>query len=134
MKESQNHEAILRYLDTYGVRNKDGASGHSPASRCSSGISKTVKGRLRKTVDLHGLRSDEAELRLARAVEECRKKGVTELLIIHGWGQHSDPSTGGVLKKMVRDNLEYRYNMAIRSWKTALPKDGGEGATLVTMG
>ena len=133
MKESQNHDAILRYLDAYGVRNKDGASGVS-ASRCSSGISKTIKGRFRKTVDLHGLTSDEAELRLARAIEECRKKGIAELLIIHGWGQHSDPATGGVLKKMVRDNLEYRYNMAIRSWKTALPKDGGEGATLVTMG
>jgi DNA-nicking Smr family endonuclease len=133
MNESRNREAILRHLDTYGVRNKDVSLNTPIPSTGKKGISKTVKGRFRKTVDLHGLTSAEAEIQLARAVDECRKKGITELLIIHGWGQHSDPATGGVLKKMVRDCLTYRFTQSIRSWKTALPKDGGEGATLVTM-
>jgi DNA-nicking Smr family endonuclease len=134
MDDSRNREAILRHLDTYGISNKDLSLSKPASSTGKKGICKTVKGRYRKTVDLHGLTSDEAEMRLAHAVEECRKKGITELLIIHGWGQHSDPATGGVLKKMVRDCLEYRFTKSIRSWKNALPKDGGEGATLVTMG
>jgi len=133
MNETRNRDTILRHLDIYGTRNKD-LSLFTPVASRKSGISKTAKGRYRKTVDLHGLTSDEAELRLARAVEECRKKGITELLIIHGRGQHSAPASGGVLKKMVRDCLECRFTKSIRSWKTALPKDGGEGATLVTMG
>ena len=44
-----------------------------------------------------------------------------------------DPAEGGVLKKLVRECLEYRYALAVRGFKTALPKDGGEGATLVTL-
>jgi DNA-nicking Smr family endonuclease len=124
-------EKILRYLDEHGVSNKDAASSYRP-KKVDIGINKTKKRGLRKTIDLHGMNSENAELALVKAMDECRKKGIKELLIIHGWGKHSGQSEG-VLKKLVRECLEYRYALAIRGYHTALPKDGGEGATLVTL-
>ena len=126
------HDKILRFLDEHGVSDKD-ASAPSRPKKHNSGIKKIGKKGLRKTIDLHGMVSEDAERELVRAMEECRRKGIKELLIIHGWGQHSNPSEGGVLKKLVRECLEYRYALAVRGFKTALPKDGGEGATLVTL-
>jgi Uncharacterized protein conserved in bacteria len=124
-------DKILRFLDEHGVSDKDKAAPSLPKKE-NSGIKKMGKRGLRKTIDLHGMNSVNAEHTLVRSIEECRKKGITELLIIHGWGQHSGPLEGGVLKKLVRESLEYRYALAVRGFKTALPKDGGEGATLVT--
>jgi DNA-nicking Smr family endonuclease len=62
-----------------------------------------------------------------------KKKGIKELLVIHGWGRHATATESGVLKKLVLDMLEYRYKLSIRGYKTALPRQGGEGATLVTL-
>jgi DNA-nicking Smr family endonuclease len=77
--------------------------------------------------------SIQAERALADALAECKRRGITELLIIHGRGAHSDPADVGVLKKLVHDSLEFRYAAAIRNFGPALPRDGGEGATLARL-
>jgi DNA-nicking Smr family endonuclease len=129
-----NRERIVRYLDEHGVADKDACR---PAARRGKapniGLKKTRKGLLRKVIDLHGMTADHAEARLYRAMEASAAAGIKELLVIHGWGRHSNPAEGGVLKKMVRDALEHRYTSMVREYKTALPREGGEGATLVTL-
>lgn len=130
--EPDSRKKILRFLDEHGVSDKDKAA-PSRRKKENSGIKKIGKRGLRKTIDLHGMSSANAEHALVLSMEECRKKGIRELLVIHGRGQHSDPSEGGVLKKLVRECLEYRYALSVRGFSTALPKDGGEGATLVLL-
>jgi DNA-nicking Smr family endonuclease len=129
--EPNARDKILRYIEEHGVSNKDAASSRQP-KKVDTGINKTKKRGLRKTIDLHGKNSEDAELALVKALDECRNKGIKELLIIHGWGKHSGQSEG-VLKKLVRECLEYRYALSVRSYQTALPKDGGEGATLAVL-
>ena len=124
---------ILRYVERHGVRDKD-AGTELPQSRAGDkNIARKRKCRFRKTIDLHGMVSALAERALAEALTECKKRGIKELLIIHGRGMHSDPMEGGVLKKLVRDNLEFRYAKNIRSFGPALPREGGEGATVVVL-
>jgi DNA-nicking Smr family endonuclease len=130
--DANARDKILRYLEEHGVSDKDEKAA-SRSKKENSGIKKMGKKGLRKTIDLHGMVSGVAEQTLFRAMEECRKKGIKELLIIHGWGRHSNPLEGGVLKKLVRESFEHGYAPVVRGFKTALPKDGGEGATLVTL-
>lgn len=134
MNATGNRERIVRYLDEHGVTDKDA---RAPAVRekkpLNSGMEKTRKGLFRKVIDLHGMTVDHAEARLLRTMEACAAAGIKELLVIHGWGRHSNPAEGGVLKKMVRDALEHRYTSMVREYKSALPREGGDGATLVRL-
>ena len=134
MDAKVNHEKILSYLDEHGVSDKDAVTLKSSKKYNKKNcLEKTRKGQLRKVIDMHGMISEDAEICLARAIEDCLKNGIKELLVIHGWGSHSGGSEGGVLKKMVREALEYRYKLSLRGYKNALPRDGGEGATLITL-
>ena len=56
-----------------------------------------------------------------------------ELLVVHGYGLHSDPNEGPVLKKLVRDMLDRELRPKYRTYRTASIRDGGEGATLVAV-
>jgi DNA-nicking Smr family endonuclease len=56
-----------------------------------------------------------------------------ELLVIHGYGKHSNPNEGPVLKKLVRDLLDNDYRPKYRSYRTANSNDGGDGATLIAV-
>jgi DNA-nicking Smr family endonuclease len=133
MKETDGTREILRYVERHGVRDKDEASARRRRLPVKKNIERGRKGAFRKTIDLHGMVSDGAELALAEAFDECAKHGIKELLVVHGWGMHSDPREGGVLKKLVRDSLEFRYAARVRSFGPALVRDGGEGATLVRL-
>jgi DNA-nicking Smr family endonuclease len=133
MNARPNGDEILRYVEKHGVQDKD-ASRSSRQTRAGKGaISRSRKGSFRKTIDLHGMDSVSAEQVLKNALADCKRRGITQILIIHGRGVHSDPTEGGVLKKMVRDNLEFRYAAAIRSFGPALPHEGGDGATVVRL-
>jgi DNA-nicking Smr family endonuclease len=133
MKALDKGDEILRYLEKHGVRDKDAGSGQRRMRSGNKNIVQNRKGRFRKTIDLHGMVSVSAEQALANALAECKKKGIKELLLIHGRGAHSDRAEGGVLKKLVRDNLEFRYAAMVRSFGPALSRDGGEGATVVVL-
>ncbi len=133
MKTAGGRDEIFRYLNEHGVQDKDAAHCTGQSAKAKTGIGRNRKGVPRKVIDLHGMVSDDAQFTLAKAMEECKRIGIKELLVIHGRGTHSDASEEGVLKKLVRDNLEFRYSTAIRGYSSAPPRDGGEGATLVWM-
>jgi DNA-nicking Smr family endonuclease len=122
-------DEILAFLKKYGTRNKD--LGSSPVKKKPSTRSVNSRGQPRETVDLHGMRSEEASQRLRFIVNRCVESGVKELLIIHGVGYHSVLSGGPVLKDMVRNMLDNELCLNVRDYRTAVAKDGGDGATLV---
>jgi aryl-phospho-beta-D-glucosidase BglC (GH1 family) len=63
--EPNARDKILRYLEEHGVSNKDAASSRQP-KKVDTGINKTKKRGLRKTIDLHGKNSEDAELALGQ--------------------------------------------------------------------
>jgi DNA-nicking Smr family endonuclease len=131
-KETSANREILNFIERYGVRDKDAAPIDGPHAR-KKAIDRDRKGLFRKILDLHGMTSEEAEVALFRGFETCKKNGIKKMLIIHGKGLHSGVSEGGVLKNLVRGNLEGRYNSLVRHYAPALPRDGGEGATLAIL-
>jgi DNA-nicking Smr family endonuclease len=141
MKQSTNRpprtvpgssEDILAFLDKYGTRNKDALAEKKPGP-AKKLIDKGKGGVLRMTLDLHGMTGDQAVLRLRLTFESCRRHGVKELLVIHGRGSHSAAQDGPVLKKVVHDMLDYELNMQVREYRSALPREGGDGATVVSL-
>ena len=120
---------ILSYIEKHGVMDKDQMFRDKRGEQSL----RTRKKRQRKTIDLHGLNSREALNTVLNAIDECRKKGVGELLVIHGWGAHSDPGEGPVLKKAVHSLLDSLAGKTVRNYRSASGRDGGEGATVVRL-
>lgn len=126
---------ILKYIDKHGIEHKDQLSISSkPKNKSSKRVTifKT-KGSYKKVVDLHGRTQEQAIPILRSAFETCKKDGIKNILIIHGIGYNSDPNEGPVLKHMVRQMLEYELALYVLDYKRAVPKDGGDGATLVRL-
>lgn len=126
----KNKQQILNYLDQYGIFDKDFKRGSGKKKQVKSTKIKQIK-RQRRRLDLHGLKEDEAASQIRHTVYQCKENGVPELLIIHGKGWGSDPNKGPVLKTLVHAMLDNELNSVIKDWIPALPKDGGEGATVV---
>lgn len=121
----RDESEILRHLSLHGVVNKDALtpvkSVHAAKAK-SDGCSK---------IDLHGLIATDAEQKLLQEIEKCKSRGIKKLLAIHGYGLHSNPVEGPVLKNMVRQLLNGKANTIVRSWRPAKSTEGGEGATMV---
>lgn len=126
--KGNGRDEILAHIEQFGVARKDA---EIPSARRKRGAAAQCSHTVRITLDLHGLRSEEASRRLRAAMYRCKEGGTGELLIIHGYGRHSDPSEGPVLKKMVHDMLDNDLKPLYRYYRTATLKDGGDGATLV---
>ncbi|NLW32223.1 MAG: Smr/MutS family protein [Fibrobacter sp.] len=118
---------ILEYIDRHGVVDKDSIMQRKPNVKKI----RTRKRAPRITLDLHGMKTIEAQQKVRLTFESSRNKGIREILIIHGRGFHSDPNEGPVLKKLVREMLENELRSLVLKFQTAVPRDGGEGATLV---
>jgi DNA-nicking Smr family endonuclease len=131
-KSSESIKKILEYIDRHGVRDKDAVAQNQKQYK-KSATQPSGKRNFRKTLDLHGMTTNIALAALREAMDECAKRGIAELLVIHGYGLHSAPAEGAVLKTAVRQYLEGKNDQNIRSFTTAAPKDGGEGATLVRL-
>jgi DNA-nicking Smr family endonuclease len=123
---------ILDHLARYGVRDKDAAATLGIKKRKST-VGKTRRGGMRRTIDLHGMTVGPALAALRDVLDECVNRGIAELLVVHGYGLHSAPGEGGVLKAAVRRYLEGKNDLRIRSFTAAAPKDGGEGAAIVRL-
>lgn len=123
-------DEILSFIDKFGIVNKDRHEIHKKSGKRKSNTA-FHKRNPRETLDLHGLISSEASMRLRITVDRCKERGIKELLVIHGKGYHSNVNEGPVLKQMVKQMLEDELCLNIRDYKTAIPRDGGEGATLV---
>jgi DNA-nicking Smr family endonuclease len=132
---SHSDNDILAYLDRYGVYDKDRVARSSPKRGMPKKPADLEHGKRgpRLRLDLHGLKSEEAERRIRAAVYRCKDDGVKELIIIHGRGHHSNPAEGPVLKNVVAMILENELSSLVQSHGLALPKDGGEGATVVLL-
>jgi DNA-nicking Smr family endonuclease len=129
-RSRRSADEILAHIEQYGIARKDPAPEHGDRTV----VRRNKKARShRMTLDLHGLRSDGAIVKLRSALHRCRENGIQELLIIHGYGLHSNPQEGPVLKKLVRDLLDNDLRPLYRSYRTAITRDGGEGATLVAV-
>lgn len=74
--------------------------------------------------DLRGLRVDEVETVLARALDGAILQDLTDLRIIHGKGS-------GALRKRVHELLEYESRVA--SFRLGGPGEGGAGVTVATL-
>lgn len=80
-------------------------------------------------LDLHGLHQDEAVEVLNRFITDCKARGLSKVLIIHGKGIHSHGSDP-VLGELVRRFIEHDK----RCGTSGHPKtkaEGGTGATWV---
>ncbi|HEX2958597.1 MAG TPA: Smr/MutS family protein [Chitinispirillaceae bacterium] len=127
----KNNE-ILQHIEKYGITDKDLEHKKITSIKKKKKQAVTRTGvKLRDRVDLHGLTSLEAEKVLRISVQSSRSRGVRELLIIHGKGYHSDVETGPVLKTLVHQMLEGELSRFVKSYTSAMRKDGGDGATVV---
>ncbi len=127
MNKKEIRQTIFSYIEKNGVFDKDASS----SARHSASRKICRKHSTRLVLDLHGMKSDEAARKVMAFITQSRKKGIREILIIHGKGNHSVNEGYPVLKKMVRDLLDNELHHTIRNYRAALPKEGGEGATVV---
>jgi DNA-nicking Smr family endonuclease len=77
------------------------------------------------TLDIHGLKGDEAKKEVLSFIRNCRKRGIRKGIIIHGKGLHSPE--GAVLRPMVRRLLD--SHPQVKNCGKAPRNEGGEGAT-----
>ncbi|WP_031435507.1 Smr/MutS family protein [Methylomarinum vadi] len=101
------------------------------------GLQKNVLKKLRKgyfgldaDIDLHGLGTHEAKLRLLNFLHHCLENGCRCVHIIHGKGYRS-PDSLPVLKNEI--NLWLRQHKDVLAFCSAPPKDGGTGAVFVLL-
>lgn len=127
MSKEDDRQAIFSFIEKNGVYNKDAFSSDKP----SAARKICRKHSVRVVLDLHGMKSENAARKVRTFIAQSRKKGIREILIIHGRGNHSVDRGKPVLKQMVHDMLEAELHHDIRDYRTALPKEGGEGATVV---
>ncbi len=102
---------------------------------CVHDLDPRVLKRLRKgeyaiqaSLDLHGLRRDEAKPELLAFIQKSRAAGKRCVLLVHGRGLHSKDQVP-VLKDSVRRWLaSERFAASVLAFSTARPHDGGAGA------
>lgn len=129
--KSTAKEVILAHLDKYGVIKKDTSLTKPTYPIKPKSAQKKSKKSYRMTIDLHGMKSEEAAVKLRYALERCKENGKKELLVIHGYGLHSSLEDGPVLKKLVRNLLDNELRLKYKTYRPAKPSEGGEGATLI---
>ncbi len=127
--ENEKSKEILNYIDVHGIEDKDGESARKRKKRS---VQKGSRENI-KVVDLHGKRAQEATSALRNALHKAKRDGYRKIRVIHGVGHHSDPSQGPVLKKLVRSMLEKELSSYIRDYRADIPRNGGEGATIIRL-
>lgn len=81
------------------------------------------KGQARLEVDLRGMRVDEMELELNRALDQALMEDLSQLRIIHGKGT-------GALRKRVGEILD--TDARVRAFRMGGPTEGGAGVTVAS--
>ena len=93
-----------------------------------------------KSLDLHGLTLDEANIKVENFITDCFDRKVSKVIIVTGKGLHSqndkDPYISekfGILKNSVPDFIKNNLNLMkkIKSITGAEISDGGSGAFYV---
>ena len=102
-------------------------NGHSPDI-----VRKLKKGywTIQSSIDLHGLVSEEAKEYVVNFIQECKKKKIRCIRIIHGKG-YGSKNKEPVLKKKVRNWL--RQKDEVIAFAEAPKHDGGSGVVIVLL-
>ena len=96
--------------------------------------SRLLKKKPDASIDLHGLKSDEARTALEYFFNNSRSRGHEKVLIIHGKGNHINGNgslPGSILKDLTRNFIENCPFAGESGYSHA--KDGGSGATWVIL-
>lgn len=120
-------DPMTLWLRRYGVVDKD-----AEEEKIQQKMNQLDRSYLRTmapeaSIDLHGLTKEEATSRLDMFIEECCRRKLTKILIIHGKGNHSP--TEPVLAKLVHDYIERHYRLGESGHPDKT--EGGRGATWV---
>ena len=102
---------------------RDTDPGTERTAERSGGWKGSVGGQARTEIDLRGLRVDEMELELARAMDQAVFEDLSELRIIHGKGT-------GALRQRVDELLQ--KDGRVRDHRMGSPGEGGAGVTVVS--
>jgi len=101
---------------------------------------KNNKFHITKSLDLHGLTLDEANIKVENFINDCFDRKVSKVIIVTGKGLHSqndkDPYISekfGILKNSVPDFIKNNLSLMakIKSITSAEISDGGSGAFYV---
>ena len=120
------------WLDRYGVHDKDARPELSAEERRRRQAEERRRKRAmphQAEIDLHGLLADEVDDALDSFFEDCIRKDLEKVLIVHGKGIHSKDRP--VLYSKVTSYID-RCRFAGESG-FAPQKDGGSGATWVIL-
>ena len=107
----------LRFFDSSGrdaVRPSPGGGWRGPP-----------RGQARSEVDLRGLRVDEMQLELERAIDQAVLEDLSQLRIIHGKGT-------GALRQRVGEILD--HDSRVRAFRIGGATEGGAGVTVASFG
>jgi DNA-nicking Smr family endonuclease len=85
------------------------------------------------TLDLHGMFSNEIELRVSDFVRSQYRLGNRQLLIVHGKGKHSEGGVGVLATYSVKALTQGGAARYVRAFCTADFKHGGSGALAVLL-
>lgn len=118
---------MTEWMRRYGVVDKDAVKEETRRKEAMEDRSALLAMPYEATIDLHGLTGAEANARLDSFIEECRKRDLRKVLIIHGKGNHSE--TGPVLSGIVRSFIERDWRLGESGHPDKY--DGGKGATWV---
>jgi len=100
-----------------------GAAEEGARRRSAGGWSGPTGGQVRTEVDLRGLRVDELDAELLRALDQAVLEDMGELRIIHGKGT-------GALRQRVGELLQ--GDGRVRAFRMGTPEEGGAGVTVVS--
>lgn len=126
-KEQKKVNPMEIYLRQYGVVDKDAIEEKYQQEQAFMTQSEVISMPCEASIDLHGLTWDEGWQKLDIFINECIKRKLHKVLIIHGKGNHS--SDRPVLQNMVRTYIEKDYRLG----QSGHPDKslGGKGATWI---
>ncbi len=116
------------WLRRYGTVDKDAAADAYREQTKMESREYVRELRPEARIDLHGLTRDEAWAKLEQFVDDCAKRELTKILIVHGKGNHSTGSDP-VLGPMVRTFIEQDKRLGTSGHPDKA--QGGTGATWV---
>ncbi len=129
-REEPRANPIDVWLRRNGVQDKDTVLGESGEPESPADRRRRLHAlRPEATLDLHGLTRDDAWARLEAFFADCRRRGLSKVLIIHGKGTHSESDP--VLKGVVRLFLERNPHAGESGHSTH--GEGGSGSTWVIL-
>lgn len=85
------------------------------------------------TLDLHGLRAEDAERDTVRFVRAQHRRGARRVCIVHGKGLHSDGGVGVLRDRVVHALTEGGAAPVVRAFASAPAHLGGTGALVVEL-